>query len=175
MATIDERVADVVEPLVHAAGLTLYDVVHAGSTLRVLVDGDEGVNLDQLAELTRTISVALDLEDPIGGSYTLEVSSRGLERPLRRPDHFAGAVGEWVTVRTHAGPDGRRRYRGLLAAADETSITVDDGDTGAVTLGVDEIDTARTTFEWGPEPRQRGSAASQSKHPKGSSRKGSSR
>jgi len=175
VAAIDERVADVVEPLVGAAGLILYDVFHTGSTLRVLVDGDDGVNLDRLAELTRTISVALDLEDPIVGSYTLEVSSPGLERPLRRPDQFAAAVGERVTVRTQPGPNGRRRYRGFLTAADDEAFTVDDVEAGPVTLVFGEVDAARTIFEWGPQPRPGGSAARRQKHSKGSTGKGSRR
>jgi ribosome maturation factor RimP len=153
VTTIDERVAELVEPLARAASLTLYDVLHTGSTLRVLVDGPQGVTLDQLAELTRTISVALDLDDPISGSYTLEVSSPGLERPLRRPDHFAGAVGARVTLRTRSDEQGHRRCRGILLTVDERSITVDDMEAGPVTVDIGEVESARTVFEWGPAPR----------------------
>ena len=97
--------------------------------------------------------VALDLDDPIAGSYTLEVSSPGLERPLRRPEHFAGAVGELVTVRTRPGPDGRRRLRGVLVSATGSAIRIEEATDVVVTVGLDEIESARTVFEWGPSDR----------------------
>ncbi len=74
----------------------LYDVEHAGSLLRILVDRPGGVDLDLLAQVTRELSSALDAADPLPGRYTLEVSSPGLERPLRRPEHFDAAIGATI-------------------------------------------------------------------------------
>jgi len=155
VTTITDRVVSVVEPIVAAASLTLYDIDHSGGVLRVFVDGPDGVTLAQLDELTRTVSVALDAADPIPGHYTLEVSSPGLERSLRRPEHFTGAVGEVISVRTAPGTEGRQRVRGVLTAATADTITVD-GDEGRVELRLDDIERATVVFEWGPGPKPGG-------------------
>ncbi len=105
MATTD-RVAAIVAPLADERGLDLYDVEQHQASLRVLVDRDGGIDIDTLTELSRAVSRALDDADPVAGKYTLEVSSPGLERPLRRPDHFAGAVGDRITVKTVPGVRG---------------------------------------------------------------------
>jgi hypothetical protein len=97
--------------------------------------------------------------DPIAGQYTLEVSSPGLERALRRPQHFAGAVGSLVAIKTHPGVEGDRRVRGTLVASDDRSVTVAlaDGEPGATrVLALDQIERARTVFEWGPAPKPGG-------------------
>lgn len=147
MATI-ERVEAVVSPLLEPHGLHLYDLELAGLTLRVLVDRPGGVDLDVLAQVTRELSSALDAHDPMPGRYTLEVSSPGLERPLRRPGHFAAAVGTRIRVKTHPGVEGDRRLEGLLLAADDEGIAVE-VDGGSRRLRHDEIERARTVFEWG--------------------------
>ena len=146
--SIVERVREVVEPLLARQSLTVYDVEHTGSALRITVDAPGGVDLEAIAHATRLISVALDEHDPIPSKYTLEVSSPGLERPLRTPLHFAGAVGLTVSVKTNARVDGERRIKGTLTAADDQGITVGDH-----TLRYDEIEKARTVFEWGPTPK----------------------
>lgn len=154
MATLTERVEHLVTPMLDARGLTLYDVEHVGATLRVLVDRPGGVDLDLLAQITRELSSALDGADPMPGRYTLEVSSPGLERPLRRPAHFDAALGTSVKVKTRPGTDGDRRVDGMLVAADEEGITVDAAGEHR-RLGYDEIERAHTVFDWqpaGPRP-----------------------
>ena len=94
----DAKLIDIIEPVVSAAGFTLYDAEFRGASLLVMVDGPDGINLDQVASISRTISRHLDEDDPIPGKYTLEVSTPGLERRLRRSDHFLGAIGESVKV-----------------------------------------------------------------------------
>src|SRR5690349_2497292 len=113
MATTD-RVAALVAPLAAERGLDLYDVEQHQASLRVLVSGPDGVDIDTLAELSRAVSRLLDEDDPVAGKYTLEVSSPGLERTLRRPDHFTGAVGEQITLKTVPGTEGDRRVTGTL-------------------------------------------------------------
>jgi len=151
--SIVERVRAAVEPLLATQSLTVYDVEHTGSVLRITIDaprheGEASVDLEAIAHATRLISVTLDEQDPIPGKYTLEVSSPGLERPLRTSAHFEGAIGTTVSVKTVPGYDGERRLKGLLAAADEHGITVD-----GLQLSYDDIDKARTVFEWGPAPK----------------------
>ena len=146
--SIVERVRAAVEPLLATQSLTVYDIEHAGSVLRILVDAPGGVDLDAIAHATRLISVTLDEQDPIPGKYTLEVSSPGLERPLRTPAHFEGAIGSTISVKTVPTYDGERRLKGVLTAADDRGITVDD-----LRIAYDDIDKARTMFEWGPAPK----------------------
>lgn len=146
--SIVERVREIVEPLLEKQSLTVYDVEHTGSALRVTIEGPSGVDLDTIARATRLISVALDEHDPIPSAYTLEVSSPGLERALRTPAHFIGAIGSAVTVKTVPGFDGDRRMKGVLSAADDSGVTID-----GVQLSYADIDKARTLFEWGPAPK----------------------
>jgi ribosome maturation factor RimP len=146
-----------VAPLVAEAGLELFDVELTTNPtgIRVTVDHPDGIDFDVLGELSRRISDALDAS-PLAprGHYELEVSSPGVERPLRKPEHFVRAVGEMVKVRTVAGSPGDRRVDGLLSAADETGITVlPAGERPAeVTeerqIAYAEIERARTVFDW---------------------------
>jgi ribosome maturation factor RimP len=153
MPTVAERVADAVAPVLGDLGLVLHDVEHAGTSIRVVIDRDGGVDVDALTSATRAVSRLLDDLDPIDGHYTLEVSSPGLERPLRTPAHFARAVGAEVGVKTTPGAEGDRRITGTLQAADEEGIVVTLPDGTARRLAYDEIERARTTFAWGPAPK----------------------
>lgn len=162
-----EQVRDVVAPVLHERGVDLYDVELTGATLRVLVDRDGGVDLDALGELTRSISGALDASDPMPGRYTLEVSSPGLERPLRTPDHFRAAVGSKVSVKTLPGVEGDRRVEGELVDADDDAATVATAD-GERRVAYVDVERARTVFEWGPPPKP-GSPSKGKKKTKGSS------
>jgi len=158
MTELDGIIA-LVLPVVTDAGYVLYDVLHNGSTLSVLVDGADGtggVDVDDLGRLSRQISALLDELDPISGRYTLEVSSPGVERRLRLAEHFAGAVGEIVNIRTLAGPSGRRRLVGALREVEGDLLLVDDRETGETRLRINEIEKARTVFEWGPKPKPGG-------------------
>lgn len=151
-----EQVQALVTPVLADLGLELYDLEHAGGTLRVTVDRPGGVDLDALATATRLISRQLDEVDPVPGRYTLEVTSPGLERSLRTPEHFRRAVGSTVAVRTRAGVEGPRRVTGVLAAADDDGITVDvvDGpEAGSHRLAHPDIERARTVFEWAASPK----------------------
>jgi ribosome maturation factor RimP len=149
MATTDvaSRVSELVEPLIVGRGGQLYDVVLGGATLQVLVGG--GVDLDVLADLTRDISVALDEADPMPDRYTLEVSTPGLERTLRTPAHFGGAIGEQVKVKTTSSSE-VRRVDGVLTAADDEGFVVDTG-TEQRRLSYDDVERARTVFVWGAD------------------------
>lgn len=158
--TVADRVRDIVLPLLADRDLGLYDVEMAGPVLKVVVERPGGLDLDALSDATRAVSRALDEADPIAGSYTLEVTSPGLERTLRTPAHFAAAVGETVKVKVLAGAaglDGDRRVAGVLAAADDDGITVRSGDDAGTPierhLPYGDIERARTVFEWGPGAR----------------------
>ena len=149
----DAKLTEIIEPVVAASGLTLYDAEFRGSSLLVMVDGANGANLDQVASVSRAIARHLDESDPIPGSYTLEVSTPGLERRLRQPDHFRGAIGETVKVKLNPGAPGDRRADGELIAADDTTATIRTGDGNERSVAYADIDRARTQFEWGPGPK----------------------
>lgn len=171
-ASAAERVRGLAAPLVEAESARLYDVEHNGGVLRVLVDADGGIGLDAITRLARAIGRELDEHDPIPGRYTLEVSSPGLERRLRTPEHFRGAVGARVKVKTVGDFDGPRRVTGVLAGADDDGVEIreaaagDGADASAAAdlrLGYDDIAWARTVFEWGPAPKPGRAAAAGSR------------
>ena len=148
--------ADALAPVLEARGLDLVDVELRGAQLTVFVDRAGGIGLDELGEATRDVSAALDDIDPLPGRYTLSVSSPGLERRLRTPAHFARALGEKVTVRIDSGTAEVRRVTGTLESADETACTLTGPELpdGEMRISYDQIERARTVFEWGPEPRR---------------------
>lgn len=160
---ITDRVTTMVLPLLEPLGLHLYDVEVNGATLRITVDAEGGVNLDQLASATRAVSRLFDEDDPMPGGYTLEVSSPGLERKLRLPHHFRGAVGEQVNVKLGPHVEGDRRVRGSLDAVSDDAITVADDDGNERRIEIADITKAVTVFEWGPSPRPGSPGAGSSK------------
>ena len=151
MAVID-RVRELVAPVVADAGADLYDIEFNGGILRILVDADGGIDIDAIKTIARSSSRILDDVDPIPGRYTLEVSSPGLERPLRTREHYEGAIGELVKFKTHAEVDGRRRFEGTLVGADGDGFRIDLDGTEQ-TFGYDDVTKTKTVFEWKPTPK----------------------
>jgi len=154
MAVID-RVRELVAPIVENAGADLYDIEFAGGILRVLVDHEDGIGIDDIKRISRATSHMLDETDPIPGRYTLEVSSPGLERPLRTEEHYLRALGETVKVKTFAEIDGVRRFEGEVIAADADGVDLSTA-SGSQRLAYTDISKARTVFEWGPTPKPGG-------------------
>jgi len=156
-----DSLAGVIEPVLASLGLELFDLELTGSgsgrILRVLVDRDGGVDLDSITAATEAVSPVLDRlsndgDGTLSGAYALEVSSPGLERPLRRPDHYRRAVGTTVTVKTRDDEGAARRVRGVLAAADDDGFTLE-AETGPERIAYADVTQARTVFEWGPAPK----------------------
>ncbi len=159
---VTERLVDALSPILQSFDLELVDVVVGGSQVQVIVDKVGGIDLDALAEANRAMSRELDELDPFPGRYTLEVSSPGLERRLRTPAHFERAIGEMVTVRTLPDTVEVRRVRGVVTGADEAAFTLEGPEVpgGSMRIAYDQIERARTVFEWGPVGRpERGSKA----------------
>ena len=124
-----DRIAEVIRPVVAAAGMDLESVrvTAAGRRrlLRVVVDSDRGVSLDDAADVSRELSAALDAAAVMGDfPYTLEVSSPGVDRPLTDDRHWRRAVGRLVQV-TVTDSDGARSVSGRIAAADADGVTLD--------------------------------------------------
>jgi ribosome maturation factor RimP len=139
--------------LLSPLGLGLYDVEFERGTLNVVVTREGGVDLESLTKANRTISEWLDANDPIPGRFTLDVSSPGLERRLRSPEHFASAIGEVVTLRELRAGEPTRRLEGPVVAAGASSVTLHDHEHGEVTVPLDSIERARTVFAWGGEAK----------------------
>lgn len=124
-----EAVAELVQPIIEDMGLSLWDVrfVKEGANwyLRIFIDKDSGVSIDDCENVTRAIDQPLDELDPIEQNYFLEVSSPGIERELIRPEHFDAFLGAPVMLRL-IRPDekGERDIRGVLTAHDRESVTV---------------------------------------------------
>ncbi len=120
------------EPVVESLGFELVDVELAragrGELLRLYIDRAEGVTVDDCADVSHAVSEVLDAEEPIKGQYTLEVSSPGLDRVLRKRAHFERFLGERVFVELKLPMDGRRRFVGALkTVADDTIVVEVDG------------------------------------------------
>jgi ribosome maturation factor RimP len=155
MTSPAQAIGELVEPLVIAAGLELWDVEVNPRAVRVLVDRPGGIDIDSLANLARTVSAELDGHDDLspGAQYQLEVSSPGVERALRTPSHFQRYVGTEVLVKTAAPVDGTRRLQGVLLAADGDGVTIDLA--GRPTqLSYEQIQKARSVLVWGPQPKR---------------------
>jgi ribosome maturation factor RimP len=150
-------------------GLDLYDLEMVKGTLNVVVTKPGGVDLEALTKANRQISEWLDVNDPIAGRYTLDVSSPGLERKLRTPAHFISTIGEVVTLRERRSDAPTRRLEGTVLAADETSVTLEDAEQGRVVVAIDSIERARTVFKWGAETKP---SPSRAKSDASSTRKG---
>ncbi|HUZ41372.1 MAG TPA: ribosome maturation factor RimP [Acidimicrobiales bacterium] len=155
--------------LLSELGLDLYDLEMVKGTLNVVVTKAGGVDLEALTKANRQISEWLDVNDPIAGHYTLDVSSPGLERKLRTPAHFFSAVGEVVTLRELRTDAPTRRLEGIVSAADDTSVTIDDAEHGRVVVAFDVIERARTVFQWGADAKP---SPSRAKSDASSTRKG---
>jgi ribosome maturation factor RimP len=148
-----EAVEQLVAPVVCLLGIELVDVESAPGHLKVTIDREPPLDLGAISEATSAISRALDEADPVpGGRYELEVSSPGVERRLRRREHFARFVGSGIAVRLRAGAatDGERRFEGRLTAADENGIVIEVPTTGGTprSMSYDDVERAHTLFDW---------------------------
>jgi ribosome maturation factor RimP len=152
---IRERVA----PIVASLGLDVYDVELSGSghsrAVRIVVahrDAGAGVDLDLITDATRILAPELGAAGLLRDSDVLEVSSPGLERTLRRPEHFRAATGERVSVK-HTVDGETVREHGVVVAADDAAFDVELDDGAARRIAYADVAACRTVFEWGPAPR----------------------
>mgnify|MGYP001098421704 CR=1 FL=1 len=149
---LDARVAAIVEPIIEGLGYRLVRVklsTRNGQTLQVMVERPDGtMTVEDCGEVSRNISPALDVEDPISGAYHLEVSSPGIDRPLVRRADFVRWAGHEAKIELSAPIEGRKRFRGILIGldGDATGVKLEDAPQGApdrVWLPLDAISDAR--------------------------------
>jgi ribosome maturation factor RimP len=124
-----DTLAALVQPVVEGLGYELWELEYSpgrgNGFLRLYIDAEAGITLEDCERVSRAVSALLDAEDPVPGQYTLEVSSPGLERPLRTAAQFARYVGETVYVELGQPVEGRRRLSGRLVAVGAEAVDVD--------------------------------------------------
>ena len=129
MAKVTELTAALAAPIVQEQGCTLGDVEYvkeAGTwILRVYIDKEGGVSINDCEAVSRPLSDKLDEVDPIEGSYTLEVASAGAERVLKKPEHFAAFLGSEVDVRLYRPIDGKKEFVGVLAGYENGNVLLE--------------------------------------------------
>ena len=139
------RLTAALEPEASARGYELVAIEQAGGrgtpVLRVLLDREEGVNLDAIAEASHWVSEVLDAEEPFGRPYTLEVSSPGIDRPLTKREDFTRFVGEMINLKV-VGDGLRKSWTGVLVGVDGDDVLLD-VDEGRVAIPFDTILKAR--------------------------------
>ena len=141
-----DELAKLLEPTIEGLGYELSDLeAKIGSQnglLRLFIDKEDGIKLDDCEKVSAAVSALLDVEDPLPGQYNLEVSSPGSDRTLTKLAHFERFTGETVKVQMRFPIEGRRRFRGKLLSADEENIVVEvDGESHTLTMAT--IDFAR--------------------------------
>lgn len=123
-----KTVWEIVEPLAQELGLRIWDIrfLKEGSSwyLRVFIDKDGGVSIDDCVNLSHAIDKPLDEKDPIEQAYFLEVSSPGVERELVRDEHFISNIGEKIKVKMIRPVEGKREFCGILSDYTDGSITI---------------------------------------------------
>ena len=131
MAKVTEVAAGLALPIVEQNGCTLWDVEYVKEAgdwyLRLYIDKEGGVSIDDCEAVSRAVSDALDAADPIEGSYIFEVSSAGADRPLKKPEHFAAMMGREVEVRLYRAREGRKEFTGVLSGYEDGAVTIDCG------------------------------------------------
>ena len=149
---IDARIALIVEPVVSAIGYRLVRVRLSGQnglTLQIMAERPDGtMTVEDCENVSRAVSPALDVDDPIDKAYHLEVSSPGIDRPLVRKSDFVTWIGHLVKMETSVMVAERKRFRGKIASADETSVVIDRdapgyGEAPSVTVPFEAIAEAR--------------------------------
>jgi ribosome maturation factor RimP len=151
--TVEMKTAELAEPIVASLGMELLDVefLHERDSwiLRLFIDKLGGVGLEDCEAVSRSVETVLDVEDVVRHAYHLEVSSPGLDRPLKKPEHFRRVEGEKVRVKTF-GPLGeppRRNFRGVLTEVGNEAVTVDVE--GGGTFRIRFQDIAKANLEFG--------------------------
>ena len=139
MASIADKVYDLVKPTVESCGVNLWDVrfVKEGAShyLRIFIDKPEGISINDCTDVSHAVDPVIDEADPIDCSYYLEVCSLGAEREIARPHHFEYAIGKEIKVKLFKAIDGKKEFVGTLKTYD-----------GDITI---ETDGTETKFEKG--------------------------
>jgi len=143
---MDERVAQIITPVIEDMGFELVRIRLMGGemkTLQIMADKPQGgIEVDDCADISNAVSAVLDVEDPISDAYNLEVSSPGIDRPLTRLKDFEMFEGYEAKLETHDMIDGRRRFKGELAGVEGTEVLIN-VEEGTIGLEFDWLSDAK--------------------------------
>lgn len=146
MAGKQSQLGALIEPIVESLGYYLWGIefISRGqeSLLRVYIDADNGISLDDCEKVSRQVSAVMDVEDPIADEYTLEVSSPGLARPLFHLEQYEKMVGHKVNVRLRVPLEGRRNFRGIIKGTENQEVIIE-ADGHELLLPIECIDKAQ--------------------------------
>lgn len=152
MGPIEERVMRLLAPTVSALGYELLGVEYMAqgkhSRLRLYIDSSEGVGLSDCEAVSHQVSGILDVEDPINGQYSLEVSSPGLDRPLFLVQHFEKFIGNQVKLRTRLPIAGQRNFQGTIKSVDGEDVYIGIENGEQLKLNITEIERANLIPEF---------------------------
>lgn len=128
MATKEQQIQQLLAPSVEALGFELWGIEYLSqgrhSVLRIYIEGEDGISVDDCATVSHHVSGVLDVEDPISGEYTLEVSSPGVDRLLFRLEQYPAYIGEWIELRLRSPFEGRRKFKGVLKGTEGEDVIV---------------------------------------------------
>lgn len=150
------RIWELAAPLAETQGLEIIDIElrregsRGGRVLRLYLDKEGGPNMENLSEVSRELGALLDVYDVVQGAYTLEVSSPGINRPLKRPDHFKRFIGKRVSVRTRDLVQGRRSFLGPLLDVMSDKIAVNQ-DGARIEIPFAVIEKSNYEHDWSAE------------------------
>lgn len=151
MAAVAKEIADLVEPILEGIGFELVEVEYLSERgrwiLRLYVDKEGGVSVDDCARVSREVGDVIDVKDIIRHGHVLEVSSPGLHRPLRKEKDFLGAVGKKVKLMTAEPMEGRRNFKGRLRAFHEGTLTLETEE-GVKDLLLENVERANLVYEF---------------------------
>ena len=157
--TIEQRVRELVEPLITSMDLQLWGVRYRGgrdhAILQIFIESQEGINADICGDVTNMISPALDAADIINPAYTLEVSSPGLDRILFTKEQALLYVGKKVKLELTLALQSRRKFEGTLVSIDEDTLVLDDKLSGNVTLAFSNIALMRVVPEFNKKKKKK--------------------
>ena len=153
MATVTDKITHLIEPVIKDMGYELVGIecVASGkhSILRVFIDTGKGVGVNDCEKVSRQLSSIFDVEEPISGQYTLEVSSPGIERPLFHKRHYQRFLGADIRLRMVRPIDGQRNFSGVIGSVSEVNNTIElVGELGPVILDIDLIEKANLVVDF---------------------------
>ncbi len=143
---LSKRIEDDIAMIVESLGFKLYDIEYSTSKIIVYIDKSGGVSIDDCELVSRNISAMLDVEDPVQHAYTLEVSSPGINRKLRKPEHFQGAMGMNCRVKTFEEVNDKKFIKGKIKECKENSVVIEDN-SGSYEIDYGNIKSARLDEE----------------------------
>lgn len=149
---LEDKIKTLAEPVAQSLGLELVDVTytteHGKRILRIFIDKQGGVTLNDCSDLSRELSTVLDVEDPIPQSYVLEVSSPGLDRPLIKEQDFIRFQGKKAKIKAKAPIEGRKNFKAVIDGVEDHEVLVTDFDGKKFRIPLSNIDKAKLEIEF---------------------------